>query len=119
MNRMNRELRISLTISGATSRAEMAVAGDFDEVEIARFDRAAQVITDDVTSLTVDLTGTTVIDSAALGSLIRLRRALDEVGCELVVLVARPFQRTVMEVSGLFEHLGVRLTGGLVDDDDR
>lgn len=102
------ELDISMRGEPGAPTAEMRVIGEFDRLQVERFDDAATALTRNLTRLTIDLTMTTIIDSAALGSLVRLRRATDTMGCELVVLVSRPFQVTVMKVGGLYDHLGVR-----------
>lgn len=88
-------------------RAEMRVIGEFDRLQVARFDRAGAALSETLQHLTVDLRKTTIIDSAALGSLIRLRHTLDRLGCQLEVVVSTPFQVTVMKVGGLFDFLNV------------
>lgn len=107
----NSEGRLDLEILVRGDRddpeAEMRVIGEFDRLQVERFDRAGQAMSQHLTRLTVDLSRTTIIDSAALGSLIRLRRSLDGIGCTLQVVVSEPFQVTVMKVGGLFDFLGV------------
>lgn len=88
-------------------RAEMRVIGEFDRLQVARVDRASAALSETLQQLTVDLSRTTIIDSAALGSLIRLRHALDRLGCRLEVVVSTPFQVTVMKVGGLYDFLNV------------
>ncbi|MGA9277031.1 STAS domain-containing protein [Ilumatobacter sp.] len=107
----NRPGRLDLEISVRgdldVPEAEIRVIGEFDRVQIARFDRAGEALSQELVRLTVDLTRTTIIDSAALGSLIRLRHSLDRIGCQLRVVVSEPFQVMVMKVGGLYDFLGV------------
>jgi len=107
----DRGMRLEVAFTEDDSRGDIRVIGEFDRLQVARFDRVSAGVTAQLTMFVVDLRTTTIIDSAALGSLVRLKRALDAVGCELVVIVARPFQETVMRVGGLFDHLGVRVEG--------
>jgi len=102
-----RGMRLELAVETDDSQSEVRVIGEFDRLQVARFDRIAANAHSGVQRFVVDLRPTTVIDSAALGSLVRLRHALDDVECELVVIVGLPFQETVMRVGGLFEYLGV------------
>lgn len=101
------DLEISVRGDLENPRAEMRVIGEFDRLQVTRFDRAGAALSDRMQQLTVDLRQTTIIDSAALGSLIRLRHALDGIGCRLEVVVSTPFQVTVMKVGGLFDFLNV------------
>lgn len=102
-----RGMLLELAVETDDSQSEVRVIGEFDRLQVARFDRIAANAHAGVKRFVVDLAATTVIDSAALGSLVRLRHALDEVQCELVVIVALPFQETVMRIGGLFDYLGV------------
>ena len=103
------ELEIALRGDIGSPHAEMKVIGEFDRLQVIRFDESAKVLPPALVWLCVDLTATTIIDSAALGSLVRLRHALDRIDCRLEVLVARPFQITVMRVGGLYDFLAVRV----------
>lgn len=110
MSAADRRLELEIRLSGdiGAPTAAMRVVGDFDRLQVVRFDEAAKALSLALVAFSVDLTATTIIDSAALGSLIRLRRALDVIECPLEVIVGRPFQVTVMRVGGLYEYLGVR-----------
>ena len=110
MSRADQLLELEIVVRGQIGApiAEMKVTGEFDRLQIVRFDEAARILPVALISLTVDLTATTIIDSAALGSLVRLRHTLDGIDCKLDVLVARPFQVTVMRIGGLYEFLNVR-----------
>ncbi|MEP1126368.1 MAG: STAS domain-containing protein [Ilumatobacter sp.] len=110
MSAAGEPLRLSVSTSGdiGSPVAEIHVVGEFDRLQVVRFDETARTLPAALVSVTVDLTQTTIIDSAALGSLIRLRRTLERHGCSLQVVVERPFQITVMKVGGLDDHLNVR-----------
>lgn len=99
-------LRIAVDGTPGTYLATIEVIGEFDRLQTEAFDRAVSALPAVLAALTVDLTGTTIIDSAALGALIRLQRGLDA-GCRLAVHVHESFQVTVMAVSGLGELLSV------------
>lgn len=109
MSGSERRLDLEIAVRGtlAAPIAMMKVIGEFDRLQVIRFDDAATAFPRSLTRLTVDLTETTIIDSAALGSLIRLRHSLDRIGAELSVIVSKPFQITVMRVGGLVDFLGV------------
>ena len=94
---------------GTDAQGEVRVSGEFDRLQNRHFDDMTRSLNTELSHFTVDLRHTTIIDSAALGSLVRLRQALDENGCELTTIVSRPFQETVMRIGGLFDHLGVRV----------
>ena len=89
------------------------VAGDFDRSRVADFDAACTPLVERVSELVVDVSATDVIDSAALGALIRLRRDVEAGGGRLRTVVGRPFQARVMAITGLVDHLQVddRSTG--------
>ncbi len=110
MNHSDRRLEIEISVFGdiGSPRAVMKVIGEFDRRQVVRFDASARAFPAALVELTVDLSATTIIDSAALGSLIRLRHALDSVGCALDVVVTQPYQVKVMRVSGLYDFLNVR-----------
>ena len=83
------------------------LTGDFDRSCIVAFDDACTELVGSVDEITVDVSATDVIDSAALGALIRLRRDLEEHGGRLRTVVGRPFQARVMAITGLVDHLQV------------
>lgn len=101
-------LRLEIALDGepGTYVATIEVIGEFDRLQVEKFDQAVSALPPVLASLAVDLTATTIVDSAALGALIRLQRGLAD-GCRLRVLVHEPFQVTVMDVSGLDDLLSV------------
>jgi len=101
------DLQIRLTGSLGSPAAEMKVIGEFDRLQVVRFDQVAAALPGLLVELIVDLKETTIIDSSALGALVRLRRELDRIDAGLSVVIDKPFQVTVMKVGGLFDYLGV------------
>ena len=113
MSQDGQRLEVEIALRGdiGSPTAEMKVSGEFDRQQVVRFDAAAEAVPDAVIALTVDLVATTIIDSAALGSLIRLKHSRDRLGCRVEVVVGRPFQVVVMQVGGLYDFLDVREVG--------
>lgn len=95
-----------LAVEGDSAVMTICVSGDFDSTQVERFDRAIEMRSDDVTSVRVDLSECTVLDSAALGALIRLRQHLDETDRRLVTVADKPFQRQILANTGLGDYLG-------------
>ncbi len=110
MSRAERRLEVEISMRGELDRPEASLKaiGELDRLQVSRFDQAAAALPAGLTHLCVDLSETTIVDSAGLGSLIRLRHALDAKQCTLEVLVREPFQIKVMRVAGLESFLGVR-----------
>jgi len=102
-------MRLEFGVEKNRSRAKISVVGEFDRLQVEHFDRVSAGLTRELREFVVDLRRTTIIDSAALGSLVRLRHALDAVDCVMSVVVSMPFQETVMRVGGLFDYLGVEV----------
>lgn len=107
--RRDGDLGLRVTFRGGIGRPEATVEvwGDFDRAQVPRFEGAVGSLPSSLVQLTVDLCATTVLDSSALGALIRLRRGLDGQAGKLVTLIDKPFQRQVMSITGLTDHLGV------------
>jgi len=98
---------ITSSYSQGSTLALVTVTGEFDRLQTDAFDEAVAELRMSHAKVVVDLTQTTIIDSAALGAMIRLRHLLDAESCELSVHVSQNFQSTVMEVGGLLEFLSV------------
>lgn len=105
----DRRLELRIEVRGELGQPEpiIRVIGEFERLQTVRFDQAAATMPGNVVAVTVDLTGTTIIDSAALGSLVRLRHHVDRTNAQLTVIVKPNFQSTVMRVGGLYDYLGV------------
>lgn len=100
-------LHLHIEISGDIGRpvAHVRVVGEFDRSQTVRFDDATRALPPAVRLVEVDLTGTTIIDSAAIGSLIRLRHRLDDSDGRLSVIVRPNFQHEVLTIGGVAEYL--------------
>lgn len=85
----------------------VSVVGEFDASEVATFDQAVADALDAVAEITIDLTGTTIIDSSALGALVRLCARADEASIAYATVVTHPFQLKLLQVTGLMDVLNV------------
>lgn len=90
----------------------MRLFGEFDASQRDRFDRAADEVIDAAARtspasqgrVVVDLRSVTVLDSAALGCLVRLRRRLTD--ATMVTLLGSRAQERLFEITGLLEWVG-------------
>lgn len=89
-----------VSIESADESTTMFVSGEFDLTKVAAFDEAAEKLTE-TRSLTIDLVAVTLIDSAALGAVLRLCRDGRQIGRTTKVHAPRPYQRKLFEVTGL------------------
>ncbi|MEO6652477.1 MAG: STAS domain-containing protein [Ilumatobacteraceae bacterium] len=87
--------------------ATVVVRGDFDAACVARFDERVGVLAGTQHAVSVDLCGCTIIDSAALGALIRLADSCRSTKFETVV--AKPFQIELLRITGLDDFLSMRV----------
>ena len=76
------------------------VGGEFDLATVDQFDQAVAPYRTQF-DLIVDLASTTLLDSTALGALLRLRRDSASTDNSLIVLAPRSYQRRLFEVTGL------------------
>ncbi len=76
------------------------VSGEFDLTKVPQFETATASLSRSV-SVVVDLSSTSLIDSAGLGAILRLRRDQLAGGGTLVVRASRPYQRQLFTVTGL------------------
>jgi anti-anti-sigma factor len=111
---MNVPFRIDLTTS--RHRRRLVVHGEFDIARVGDFERLADAIADPGCAVRLDLRSTTIVDSSALGALIRLRRRVMAEGSEVEVVVAPGWQEQLMHQAGLRELLAVRVVARDVDD---
>ncbi len=111
MSTLEERLRLDVSLAGGIGRpdAVVRVHGEFDRSQVPRFDHVTTSLPSELVSVTVDLAGTTIIDSAALGALARLNRRLDRDRCRFEIVVDKPFQIKVLRVSGLFDFLNARI----------
>ena len=92
------------TRSGSSTTVQ--VHGDFDRNACVRFERAVGEV-DRSTTVIVDIGESSTIDSSAIGSLVRLHSEVQAADGEFSVVVARPFQRRIFEITDLTAHLHV------------
>ncbi len=84
----------------------LTVVGEFDASCVGYFEgrvnETLQAAPDGAAKrLSVDVGPTDLLDSAAIGSLLRLHRDREAAGGEMTVRISRPFQRTLFEVTGV------------------
>jgi anti-sigma B factor antagonist len=96
-----RDLHIATEDAGPGA-AVIALTGEVDLHTCPEFkEELLRVIADGSTTVVVDLTGTTFIDSTALGVLIRGVERLRTEGGRLSVVCIDPSMRKIFEVTGL------------------
>lgn len=86
----------------------VAVSGEFDASRVPSFDHRLRDDLGTVDDIVIDLRGTTIIDSSALGALVRVCERAEAASTSYSTLVERPFQVKLMQVTGLSEVLHVQ-----------
>jgi len=105
------DFTVTIVVDDARSTATISVTGDFDAACVEHFDARVRSLVGAVRAIVVDLRASTVIDSAALGALIRLAESCAGAGPSFETVVARPFQIELLRITGLAEFLSVRVDG--------
>ena len=108
---MIHDFGVDVTDHGNGYSVTVVVTGDFDAAQAPEFERRTAALPASIGALAVDVSGASVIDSSALAALVRLRRRCDDAGIAFTTLVGRPFQRALMNLTGLTEVLNVRPSG--------
>lgn len=90
----------SVTVRDDIDKRIAVLRGDFDIAQVERFERELAG-GDDCSVLVVDLESVTLIDSAALGAMLRLRKRRSEQGRVTEFHAPHRYQRRVFEVTGL------------------
>lgn len=85
---------------GAPGPVVIAVSGDFDLTKVDAFEQAVGKAPGG-RDLVVDLEHASLLDSAAIGAILRLVRDRRVDGRECRVQTSRPFQRRLFEITGL------------------
>jgi anti-anti-sigma factor len=85
----------------------LAVSGEVDLATVDQLEAAvAAAVTDDATAtLTVDLGGVTLLDSAGIAALLKGRRLADERERRYRVTGARGIVAEVLRITGVWAHL--------------
>lgn len=86
----------------------VAVTGDFDASCVRAFDQAVAGELGKIADVVIDLRSAMIIDSSALGALVRLCARAEEASAAHSTLIERPFHVKLMQVTGLFDPLHVR-----------
>lgn len=85
----------------------ITVTGEFDASRVPSFDAAVARDLATVSEIVIDLRATTILDSSALGALVRTCERATEASTTFSTLVERPFQVTLMQITGLVDVLHV------------
>ena len=101
---------ITITVGSGAAPGEqvVAVTGEIDVATSPELRQAIAGVIDDADRLTIDLSGTTFIDSSGLGVLVGALKRARELGREGVTLrgVQEPVRR-VLEITGLTDLFAV------------
>lgn len=100
-------------VTGFSTRVEsdadayvVVVAGEFDATVVANFERSVGELTANPRSrAVVDIDDVTIFDSSAIGALLRLRRDLARLHCDLSLRSSRDYHRQIIAVTGLTDLL--------------
>ncbi len=101
---MKRPSNFSTTLStdAETQLVTVAVIGEFESATIAAFEvvvsRAMKL---NPVQVSLDLSETQLIDSAAIGAIMRFRRDLSADGTDLVVDAPHDYQKRLFKIAGL------------------
>jgi len=101
---MNRPSNFSTTFGTDTQSGTVTVEvhGEFESATVPSFEAATGRVVDlDPPSVVLDLEGTELIDSAAIGAIMRFRRDLQAIGTELIIQAPHDYQQRLFEITGL------------------
>lgn len=96
------------TVVPGSDPAQLQVAGDLDLASSDQLFTTATAAAGSGSSLAMDLTGVTFIDSTGLGVLIKIKNSLTGRGGDLVLTGTSVQVERVMALTGLAEVFGVR-----------
>lgn len=97
---MTRESAFAVFVDGGS----VEVVGEFDVACVERFETAVATLRHAPSTVTVELAGVELLDSAAIGALLRLRRDLIAAGGTLRLQGSPAFLQRLLQITGL-EHL--------------
>lgn len=104
------EHRFAITIGYTEASATVTIDGDLDRASVTEFESATRTLIGSVPLVVIDVRAATLIDSAALGALIKLHRHADDVSGRLEILTGPPYQQVLFDTAGLSNYLDVRQT---------
>jgi anti-sigma B factor antagonist len=97
----------NITVGGTGSVATVTAAGEVDLSAAPGLAAsiATALVTPGISTVLVDLSGVTFLDSSGIGELLKGRRSADEVGVAYRVTGAAGMARRVLEMTGVWTHL--------------
>jgi anti-sigma B factor antagonist len=99
-------MALSLSTTRDADTATVHIAGDVDLSTVAELDQALlAAVTDDVTTVVIDLAAVTFIDSAGINTLLKSRRLADERERRFRITNAAGVVRDVLDLTGVLGHL--------------
>ncbi len=100
-----RLFRVALSVGATTGEVTIAASGEFDAGSVRAFDIVASRVLDlDLVEVIVDLSDVTLLDSAAIGAIMRLRRAAGDRNAKFGLDAPHPYQQRLFEITGL-QHI--------------
>lgn len=82
------------------------VGGEFDAASVVGFENAvAKIVARPGNVVVIDIDDVTILDSAAIGALLRLRRDLARVNSTVTLRTSRDYHRHLISITGLSEML--------------
>ena len=98
-----------IDVATTEHRHRLVVHGEFDIARIATFERLAGAVAGRGDAVMVDLRRSTIVDSSAIGALIRLRRRITGDDSHMEVVAAPGWQDQLLRQAGVSELLAVRI----------
>ena len=98
-------MSISTRRQGDTAILAVDGAIDVSNVGILDYQMTAAILSADVTSVLVDLSGLTFMDSSGINSLLKGRRRADARGTQYQVAGAEGLVRQLLDLTGVWTHL--------------
>jgi len=100
--RSSQQFGVTTETSSASSTVTLVLRGEFDSSVVPTFDAAAlNVAALRPERVTVDLGTVTIMDSAAIGAVMRLRKAVLSADNKFSLLAPHPFQQRLFAITGL------------------
>lgn len=106
MSSVDHRFRMTLDDHGDRD-VEIVVRGDFDRAGVGEFEDAATRRLEGGSRVTADITGVSLIDSAALAALVRLHRLSADHDGRFDIAIGPAYQRRLFDIAGLSTHLNL------------